>query len=87
MIKIDLPLQNVPKWAVLVSNQRPLPCEGSEIGCRSLLSFANSDISVLTLFPALQEVYSGCYTVAANLVLRISELDASTTAKAFPSSM
>jgi hypothetical protein len=87
MIKLDLSLQNIPKWAMLVSNQRPLPCEGSEVGCWSLLSSASSNISVLTLFPVLQEVYSGCCTVAANLVLRNSELDVSTTAKTFPNSM
>ncbi len=33
-------LQVIPKWAMLVSNQRPLPCEGSTMVCWSFLVLA-----------------------------------------------
>ena len=43
---------------------------------------ANTHISSVLLFPSVQEIYSGCCTVAAHLVLSISRSYASTIAMA-----
>jgi hypothetical protein len=48
------------EWAMLGSNQRPLPCESSVIVCWTFL-----EVAKMTLFPIVQEIYSGCCTVAA----------------------
>ena len=49
---IFLQIIALPKWAMLGSNQRPLPCEGSTIGCWRCQEIckipANSGISALT---------------------------------------
>jgi hypothetical protein len=57
------------EWAMLGSNQRPLPCERQ---CDRLLEIsrvckipANEDILSTTPCPAFQDIYSGCCTVAA----------------------
>jgi hypothetical protein len=58
------------EWAMLGSNQRPLPCEGSTIGCWRFLELAKylqTTVFLLWYFsPAFQEIYSGCCTVAAH---------------------
>jgi len=63
-------LQVFTEWAMLGSNQRPLPCEGSVIACWSFLELAKflqiHRFFALDLFPAFQEIYSGCCTVAAH---------------------
>src|SRR5829696_6905613 len=54
---------------MLGSSQRPLPCEGSTIVCWRFLELAKClqtcRFFALTHFPAFQEYYSGCCTVAA----------------------
>jgi hypothetical protein len=57
---------------MLGSNQRPLPCEGSTIVCRRFLEITKllqmCLFFALTHFPAFQEIYAGCCTVAAQPV-------------------
>ena len=63
------------EWARLGSNQRPLPCEGSTIGCWRFLELAEFlQISVFLcrrFFPVFQEFPSRCCTVAAQQGLLI----------------
>src|SRR5215207_3875179 len=59
-----------PRWAMLGSNQRPLPCESSAISFRRFLEFAKSLQTVkfigVVLFLSFQVVCLGCCTVAAH---------------------
>jgi hypothetical protein len=67
--KIHLQIRKFREWAMLGSNQRPLPCEGSTIVCLEFLENAKClqmyRFLALTHFPAFHEIYSGCCTVAA----------------------
>ena len=58
------------KWAMLGSNQRPLPCEGSVIVCRGDIP-ANADLLEMMLCLRFQKIYPGCCAVAAHSWLAI----------------
>src|SRR5215204_3436432 len=55
-------------WAMLGSNQRPLPCEGSTLVCWKFVELAEClqmYILAKRTFSSFPEIYPGCSTVAA----------------------